>query len=924
VQALKNGQTVNDIFNISSVDGTSHQITVVVTGANDAATISVNFNGAVTEDTLLSASGNVSVADVDAGESFFNTNISNVGTPLGSLSITAAGNWSYSLDNSLVQYLQAGETKVESFIVQSVDGSASQQIDITITGTNDIAVISGTASGAVTEDDAAVLQASGSLSVADADHDQSSFKTVVSNVGSPLGNLTINAAGNWSYSLDNSLVQYLQAGETKVESFIVQSLDGSASQQIDITITGTNDAPSIIAPSSIDIGENSQLVVDVNASDPDGETENGGGLVYSITGGDDSAKFTINANTGILSFISAPDFENPSDVGSDNIYDVQVSVTDLNGSGLTYSQGIRINVIDLDDNLFTNNPDSVNFNQLDLTQIEQVNNGADLYHALNGNDIVILPDTTSIPGTTKFYDPSQTFFAGAGDDTIIGGNLDDIIDGGDGRDGIAGGAGNDTLSGGNDNDQLYGEDGDDILNGGGGDDYLDGGDGNDTLAGGMGVNFLIGGKGNDTHIDQGGDDLVVFSGMVWQYNFALVNGNVQITDTIANRDDTDTLVGTIERLYFNNIVYDLYKGINSGENIQIPSSNSDLIILGFAGDDSLVSGSGNDYLYGGDGNDGILSGSGNDRLYGEVGNDLLIGDDGDDYLDGGAGNDNLSGGAGTDTARFTGSIQQYDFALSSFYDLQITDRVNGRDGVDNITSIEKLLFNNVSYDLYIGTNADNTNNQSGSSSNLIMLGFNGNDSLTCGSGNDFLEGGAGSDILTGGAGNDIYRFVVNANTQLGTDTLTESSSDAGTDTLDFSGSSQAISINLGIQNYQTVANSNGSSLTIGTFGGNFENVVGGDADDTFTGNSFNNKLTGGGGNDTINIASGGVDTILYNNITDRGTSGNIINGFTAGAGGDVINFYNILQLFPAATFRFIQSGANTLFQVSEVGVFLAL
>ena len=55
----------------------------------------------------------------------------------------------------------------------------------------------------------------------------------------------------------------------------------------------------------------------------------------------------------------------------------------------------------------------------------------------------------------------------------------------------------------------------------------------------------------------------------------------------------------------------------------------------------------------------------------------------------------------------------------------------------------------------------------------VLLGGNGNDTLT---------GGAANDLLTGGAGNDTYAF--NTNLALGSDTINEAG--GGTDTLDFS------------------------------------------------------------------------------------------------------------------------------------------
>src|SRR5207248_1050832 len=54
----------------------------------------------------------------------------------------------------------------------------------------------------------------------------------------------------WTYTVADSAVEYLAAGQTKVESFTITLDDqhgGLITRQIDVTITGTNDAPVITA-----------------------------------------------------------------------------------------------------------------------------------------------------------------------------------------------------------------------------------------------------------------------------------------------------------------------------------------------------------------------------------------------------------------------------------------------------------------------------------------------------------------------------------------------------------------------------------------------------------------------------------------------------------------------------------------------------
>src|SRR6185369_6980998 len=54
----------------------------------------------------------------------------------------------------------------------------------------------------------------------------------------------------WTYTVADAAVEYLAAGQTKVESFSITLDDqngGLITKQIDVTITGTNDAPVITA-----------------------------------------------------------------------------------------------------------------------------------------------------------------------------------------------------------------------------------------------------------------------------------------------------------------------------------------------------------------------------------------------------------------------------------------------------------------------------------------------------------------------------------------------------------------------------------------------------------------------------------------------------------------------------------------------------
>ena len=78
------------------------------------------------------------------------------------------------------------------------------------------------------------------------------------------------------------------------------------------------------ATAAVSVAENTTAVTTVTATDADA----GATLTYTIAGGADAARFTINATTGVLSFVSAPDFEAPTDAGGQQRLRREVQVSD--------------------------------------------------------------------------------------------------------------------------------------------------------------------------------------------------------------------------------------------------------------------------------------------------------------------------------------------------------------------------------------------------------------------------------------------------------------------------------------------------------------------------------------------------------------------------------------------------------------------
>jgi len=84
----------------------------------------------------------------------------------------------------------------------------------------------------------------------------------------------------------------------------------------------SNSAPTITNTSfNVSVVENQTSAFTVTATDSDNDS-----LTYTISG-TDSTLFDISS-TGVVTFSTAPDFENPTDAGSDNIYNLAASVSD--------------------------------------------------------------------------------------------------------------------------------------------------------------------------------------------------------------------------------------------------------------------------------------------------------------------------------------------------------------------------------------------------------------------------------------------------------------------------------------------------------------------------------------------------------------------------------------------------------------------
>ena len=101
------------------------------------------------------------------------------------------------------------------------------------------------------------------------------------------------------------------------------------------TLPPTNRAPAFTSAQTASVVENNTAAYQAAASDPDGDA-----LTFTIDGGADAALFAITP-AGALSFRAAPDYDLPGDANADNVYAVQLRVSDGN-AGVTQAVNITV------------------------------------------------------------------------------------------------------------------------------------------------------------------------------------------------------------------------------------------------------------------------------------------------------------------------------------------------------------------------------------------------------------------------------------------------------------------------------------------------------------------------------------------------------------------------------------------------------
>lgn len=435
------------------------------------------------------------------------------------------------------------------------------------------------------------------------------------------------------------------------------------------------------ATAAVNAAENQTAVTTVTATDADNDT-----LTFSITGGADQAKFSINAGTGALSFSSAPDFEAPADSDTNNTYVVEVTASD--GNGGTDIQTVTVTVTDVNETPppvdDTPAPPPVITSTVDGTSVQSQNT----VNSQTGmtQQTIIVPvisptrnedQTTSnttladIPlgatGTTTRAAvdltvslPTGAGMTATGTATPLAGQQA-VLD-------LIGRIEQVTTSGSSTRDEMTGE----------GSGFLQS-LGDRSLLTRTVVPTATTGSGGSvnpteplTIVISGGTGSVVVQDPESPTTASAVG---LVIDT---RQLPDQSVIQLDNVEFAAIIGATTVIGGDGENY----------VVGDDANQSIVLGAGDDTLSGGAGDDTVGSAGGNDRIFGDAGNDIVFGGEGNDLIDGGADRDILQlSGAGR--ADYAMRIEEGKLVITH----------HGSDGVDTVTDVEAIRFTGSGPDL---------------------------------------------------------------------------------------------------------------------------------------------------------------------------------------------------------------------------------
>ena len=342
VQGLGDGEELTETFTFTALGAKNFDVEITITGANDAPVLLSNAeppNEAVTQDqNIETVDLRRFFTDKDTNDELILTVTLDGGAALDTIGLTYNG--------SSGKITGAPNTSGD-FTVKAVasDGIADAAEALTFTITVTKQAITGTETGSVVEDVRGSVRggitASEGLTIA-LQGGNGVFLRSDGSGSSQYGSMRFDAStSEWAYVLGNrnTATQNLAAGQTVNEVFTFTA--GTATFDVTITITGTNDAPTVATAIESQSGvEGQEKIIDLSTLFSDIDTNDT--LTLSVTAELDGDEITFDGSRNIISDLSASK-ELRITLARTGTYTVTVKADD--GNGGTVSSSFNLDVV---------------------------------------------------------------------------------------------------------------------------------------------------------------------------------------------------------------------------------------------------------------------------------------------------------------------------------------------------------------------------------------------------------------------------------------------------------------------------------------------------------------------------------------------------------------------------------------------------
>ncbi len=347
--AVGETRDVTFVYEVTDADGDTDQatVTITVTGANDAPTLAIGTGDAVEDgpsiDVDLAALGD----DIDSDDD---------GTTLSYAITGAVSEGSASISGTTLTFdpgsdfqdLALNETRDVVIQVTATDAhgaTAVNDVTVTVTGTNDDPTLAAGFGDAVEDGPTVDVDLAALGADVDSDDDGTTLSYAITG---PVSEGSASISGTTLTFDPGSDFQDLALNETRDVVIQVTATDAhgaTAVNDVTVTVTGTNDAPTLAAGFADAVEDGPSIDVDLSAlgddvdSDDDGTT-----LSYAITGPVSEGSASISGTT--LTFDPGSDFQ---DLALNETRDVVIQVTATDAHGATAVNDVTVTVTGTND-----------------------------------------------------------------------------------------------------------------------------------------------------------------------------------------------------------------------------------------------------------------------------------------------------------------------------------------------------------------------------------------------------------------------------------------------------------------------------------------------------------------------------------------------------------------------------------------------